>query len=484
MRNPQYSLALLLLIMILTLTGCNGCFQKDISTVIPEALTDSLTVDLPESSFNIPISFSLAQLEDLVNHKISGKFLETNINPLGSEKDEAKLTFTKTKPITIRTVKDRLLCKVTLQAEGELLKSRYGTFITNQVKTLRTEVVIELETPVNFNKDWSLQTKFELKSVKWVKEPVLQVSPIKINLRDKLDDWLNDNSTKLTDLLNNELSNAVTLKPAISKIWLDLQKPIIIHKKVPAAWIKFTCDSVGGKILLEKEQVKCYANVRAKMMMLTDTNQLPQPTPLPAYKPRKTINEESDVYLYAFTSFDEINEQLNSLFVGKSITAKGYTIVIDSIQAYASTSGLSVKVKTGKDVEGTVVASGKLEFDTKTRQIALRNFDYAMTSNSTLLNAGDQFLHSVLQDSIASKLVLGLDTLIERVPQLVESAIAKGKPGNAINLTMDNIEIKDCDISMGSKKVHFKIHAGVAAGIEIKKINKGKALNIKTDAKK
>ena len=80
-----------------------------------------------------------------------------------------------------------------------------------------------------------------------------------------------------------------------------------------------------------------------------------------AYRP----GDESDIYLYAFTSFDEINEQVNSRLAGKVVSARGYTIVIDSMRAYASAAGISVKITTSKDVEGTVVASGKLEFDTK-----------------------------------------------------------------------------------------------------------------------
>ena len=40
---------------------------------------------------------------------------------------------------------------------------------------------------------------------------------------------------------------------------------------------------------------------------------------------------------------------------GESCFSKGYTIVIDSMRAYASAAGISVKITTSKDVEGTVV---------------------------------------------------------------------------------------------------------------------------------
>ena len=81
-----------------------------------------------------------------------------------------------------------------------------------------------------------------------------------------------------------------------------------------------------------------------------------------AYRP----GDESDIYLYAFTSFDEINEQVNSRLAGKVVSARGYTHCYRFHEGLcASAAGISVKITTSKDVEGTVVASGKLEFDTK-----------------------------------------------------------------------------------------------------------------------
>ena len=78
---------------------------------------------------------------------------------------EAYLVLQKIKPITIRVARDQLICRVTLQVNGSLLKSRYGKFLTRRVKPLETEVSLELATPVSLGSDWSLQTKFALKSI-------------------------------------------------------------------------------------------------------------------------------------------------------------------------------------------------------------------------------------------------------------------------------------------------------------------------------
>lgn len=466
-----------------TLWSCNGCFQN---TFVKESapITENLTVDIPVSTFNIPIHYQIKNFETWINAKISGKFLETTINPLQNKKDEAILIFNKTNPIRISTAGNNLVCIFPLEVIATLTKSRFGKMMTKQVEPLKTEVVIQLTTTVALDGNWDLITKFKIKSVQWIREPVLQVGPVKQNLKRKLTQWLEENETKLTKMLDKEMKQSVSLEPAISKIWYDLQKPMIIHRKKPMAWMKFSCKSIEGKIVLQPDAISCFTSVQAKMTMMTDTANLQQPSKLPPFKQLSTESSTSDFYLYAFSSFDEINEEVNKLFKGKIISAKGYTVSIKNIRTYASEAGLSVEVKTGKDIKGKMVASGKLEFNPTTQTMVINNFEYNVSSNSSVVNAGDEFLHDMIRDTIASKLILNLDSIILTLPPLVEKAIAKGKSGKAIDISFDNLYVKDCDITMDKDLVHFKIHAVADADLNLKKLKTGKKLNIKTTSVK
>ncbi len=480
----KFSFRLFILFALLlstTLWSCKGCFQSKFEKD-PKAITENFTVDIPVSTFNIPIHYQIKNFETWINAKITGKFLETTINPMQNEKDEAFLIFNKANPIRISTAGNNLVCIFPLEVIAKLTKSRFGKMMTAQVEPLKTEVIIHLTTTVGLDANWDIITKFKIKSVQWVREPVLQVGPIKQNLKKKLNKWLEDNETQLTKMLDKEMKHSVSLEPAISKVWYDLQKPMIIHRKKPMAWMKFSCDSLRGKIVLNPDAITCYTSVQAKMTMMTDTANLSAPTKLPPFKQLSTESATSDFYLYAFASFDEINEEVNKLFKGKKISAKGYTVSIKDIRAYASEAGLSVEVKTGKDIKGKMVASGKLEFETATQTMVIRNFEYSVSSNSTMVNAGDEFLHDMIRDTIASKLILNLDSLILTLPPLVEKAIAKGKSGKMIDISFDNLYVKDCDITMGKDLVHFKIHAVADADLNLKKLNTGKKLNIKTTA--
>ena len=191
----------------------------------------------------------------------------------------------------------------------------------------------------------------------------------------------------------------------------------------------------------------------------------------------------SDVYLYAYTSFEEINDKLNALLKGKTISSQGYSIAIKQLKVYGSTNGLSVQVITDKDVEGDLVASGQLVFDVPNQTLKVQNFDFAMNTNSHILNSGDVLLHEILRDTIASKLAVGLDTLIDKVPTIVSSAIAKGNAGKVIDMNLENLEIKACDILMGKERIHFKVHVGVDAKLTIKHLNAGTAILVKDKSK-
>ena len=45
----------------------------------PEAINEVLKIDVPPSSFNLPISYDIKNFADFLNNKINGKFLEKNI---------------------------------------------------------------------------------------------------------------------------------------------------------------------------------------------------------------------------------------------------------------------------------------------------------------------------------------------------------------------------------------------------------------------
>ncbi len=136
-------------------------------------------------------------------------------------------------------------------------------------------------------------------------------------------------------------------------------------------------------------------------------------------------------------------------------------------------------VDTEGDLKGRFFLTGHPIFDLATKRLNIVDFDFAVNSNSILVNRGDEMLHDLLKKRIASKLNLGMETLIAKLPFIVHQAIAKEKTGKTIDLIMKNLEIKQCDILMGKEGVHFIINASTETTLTLKKIKAGKAIRIR-----
>ena len=446
----------------------------------PKAITKAVTVDVPHSTFNLPVKFKIEKLADYLNRKITGTFLAKNIFPEKGKKEEIFLTLTKKDDITVRSTGRELICTLPLSVDLTLVDTWLGKELTKLFKPVHTSVIISLSTPVDLDNRWGLVTNFKITGHQWTKEPVLEIGPFKKNLTKELDKEIADRSAELTKMLDEQINSEVSLQPTISGVWKDLQKPILISKRPPVVWLRFACDDIQGDIEMDTEAITCFTSLKAKTLIVTDTTALAKASLLPEFTllPETEKTSTSDIYLYAYSSFAEINEQLNSFFKGKSYSAKGRTISIKDIHAYPSVNGLTIAVETDETLKGMLFLSGQLVFDPESQKLRIQNFDFALDSKNILIKTGDDLLHASIKNAIASRLHVNLDTMIGKVPGLIHRAIARGKAGKTINLTVDDLSIEHCDILMGKEKIHLVLNVVTKADIEIKRIKTGKKISI------
>ncbi|NTU44190.1 MAG: DUF4403 family protein [Chlorobiaceae bacterium] len=473
--------ALLITTLLLGLlaSGLYYLLRKN-SVVPPAAINEKIIIDIPQSTFNIPIIIEVKSLADYLNQKITGKFLETTLFLQESEKEQILLTLTKAGSITITSTGRELLCTLPLTVDATLLDSRFGKTLSGLVSPFHTGIILTLSTPIDLDRNWRLKTKFTIREHQWLSEPVIKLGPFKKNIRKQLDDAISLNSNSLTSMVDQEINKAASLRKTVAHVWHDLQKPIRITSYPAPVWIRFNCSDISGNIKLQKSAIVCFASVKAKMLLVTDTTAQRAHLRLPDYRELATREKqpESDLFIYASTSFDEINQQLNKMLHGTEILSKGYRIAILDIRAYTSTEGLTVAVDTGGDLDGRFYLTGRPVFDIPTQRLKVQNFDFTVNSGSLLVERGDEVLHNLLRERIASKLNLGLDTLIMKLPALINHAIAKGKTGRTIDLRVENLAIKQCDILMGKEMIHFIINAQTETTIRLKKIKAGRPIRI------
>lgn len=471
-------LVVVLCIVLIIITGCRNHENQ----LLPVPLTDTIAIDVPFSTFHIPITFPIAELEQFLNQKIKGQFFETSLSPTKNEKDQVKVEMSRLSRIEISSVGGELACKVPLHVKATILNSRLN-FITKGVEPVETDLILDLRTPADLDRNWRLLTKFQLAGINWVNPPVVKVAGISFNLQQKLDEYLKQNKDKLTVLLDGEINKAVSLEKPVGKIWLDLQKPMVVVKKPPRAYIRFVCHGISGDIQIVEKDLVCFTTIKTQVAMVTETNMRARIIPLPPFKPIRQSSDFSDAYVYAFAEFERINEELGAKLTGKVFTVKQFSTTVKEVRTYASDSGLTVLMKAKGDIDATMAATVSPRFDSVTQSFVMENFQFQVVSDNVLLNMGDAILHDKVRDTVQTYLAVGMDSLIMKVPAVIEGAISKGKTGKAIDLDIRDFKILSCDVKMGAKRLHFLVHAQLRSGIHLKHINAGKGIKIKPKKK-
>ncbi|MCF8216655.1 MAG: DUF4403 family protein [Chlorobium sp.] len=447
----------------------------------PEPLTNEISVSVPPSTFNIPVHIETGTIQSYLNGKIKGAFLNKKILIQKGKKEEIALTLSKRAAIQISSNGSELICTFPLTVKARLINSRLGERLAKQVKPVQTDLLITLSTPITIDQNWRISTKFRIRKIQWVTDPIVRFGPFKKNLRPSIERVIESKKSELTVMLDREIHKAASLQKTISDVWLDMQEPILISRKPAPVWIRFTCNDIHGNIALKRTGITCMTKIEAQMVVLTDTSASIAATPLPAFKhmPSNEVERNSDINLYAYTSFEEINDQLNEILKGKDITKNGYSVRITGIKTYGSAKGLSIGISTDRDLEGYVVTSGKVVFDAPTQALSVKDFDYMLDTENPLARTGDELLHSYVRDTVATKLNLSLDTLVSKVPGIVRIAISKGKAGKVIELSLDSLRIKRSDILLDSKKIHVLLNIETTADLRLKQIKPGERLFVR-----
>ena len=453
----------------------------------PAAIQERYNIEIPSSTFNFNITYDIKNLTDYLNKKITGSFLEKELLVQENKKEKIKVTLTKSENITIKAKGKELTCVFPVTVDAELIDSRFGKLLTGLVKPVHTSLMITLSTTVKIDNHWCIVTHFKINKYTWTVKPVLQIGPFKKDMEDRLNEVINKNSQAFTKLLDSEIYKAATLKPSLLPVWHDLQEPILLSRIPSNVWIKFVCDDISGKIQTHPSHITCMTAMHAKMFIITDTTVISQAkfhsNPLPELKPLKEedVVDKSDIYIYAFTSFQEINQLLNSFMKGKTFSAKDHSVTIKRLYAYASIKGLSIIIITNNNDH--LVLNGNLIYNVQSQKLKIENFDFEYSPNQKFFNAGVDLFHNRIRDSIATKLVVKFNSLIQNAPNVIHNAIEKEKSGKVIDMNLNNVKIKKCMIIMGREKIHLIVNVGMDGNLKLKKIQTGTIIRI-TDRKK
>lgn len=444
-----------------------GCERVKPIPPKPTALDSALQV--PLSSLMIPIRYHVDSLEEMINNKITGTFVKQWIE-VNENHDSLYLELTKKDKIKIRWINNSLHYSFPLHLEGKFIK-RVGKNITlkNEVP-VALEVVLDMATYLSFANDWSLNSSTKLKKVNWKKEPVLKIAFININLRKRLDKFLDENTSLITNIVDREIGKVIDTRAILQRLWLNIQKPIIINNVKQVVWLKHSAEDLAVNLLQDGKYLGLDVRLLTNVRVGADSSDMPLTNKiLPAYQHLSDSEDSIEIFLLASTSFETINRILNEELKGKVISSNGYSTTIKRVESYAIDDGLAVKLDVRGDADGSIYMRGRPSYDTVNATLSIKDFDFDVDSENALLQSADWLLHEDALRFVEEEFSLNLTPILSALPDVIKNATEKGKSADKLELFLTSLDVQPQQLLLTKNNVQLLLKAKGKAVIGLQK---------------
>jgi hypothetical protein len=412
---------------------------KKIKTNPPEASTLDTLIQLPVSVLYVPVQYRVSDFEKIINEKIQGKFIDKWMN-LNDKGDSLYLAISRMRRITIQRRDRTLFIVVPLKVSGKVRAKFAGIKIKNEAP-VEAEINIHLSTTLKMDSKWNLLSDTHLDKIDWIKEPKLKVGFLNINLRGPIEKMLEKKEESVTAKADATLKTALNTRKVVSDIWRDIQLAHRINKQGVQVWLRpYGVDLKGRLEETEQDLISLQFQLKTLTHIYFEGDSIPPPnTVLPDFARIDETKDSLIVYVHSLLRFDMVNDFLEKELDGKPISAKGFTTTIQHVRFYGTQTGIAVALQVKGDIDGTLYVKGTPSYDSLSNTIALKDFEFDISSESALINSADWLLHSKVLELISDKLKVNLTPLAVQLPKIIFNAIEKGKTGEKIDLNVDTL---------------------------------------------
>jgi hypothetical protein len=254
------------------------------------------------------------------------------------------------------------------------------------------------------------------------------------------------------------------------KIWTDIHKPILIKKTEPQIGLIAKAEGLNSRWNPNHAgEISAMITLKARVYSWFEQPPIIEPTPLPRHRYAPNEEEELDLYVHASLPFHQINAFANRNLEKMVLNYNSYALKLHRAELYGSGEELVLELRVRGALRGNIYFRALPYYDTVHQIIGLTNLRYDLSTEEALLNTADWMVHDNLVAVLADTLKKDLTEELNALPQLIESAIACGKSGNKVKLTVDSLAITSHASLITTRDIQWILRARGRAGIALKK---------------
>jgi len=436
----------------------------------PTRTTLDSTLTAPVSTLNVPVCYLIADIEALANEKIGSEPRDARV-AINKNGDSLFLTITRYEPVRILyDGKRSLTCRVPVDIKGFLRAKKLGITVKNKTP-VHARLALTVTTKVWLDKTWSLKTDTKLDKVEWIEEPKLNVAGVKVNLRPPMESALEKHQEDILNKIDGSVGTLVKLRPSIEKVWLDLQRPISINRKIVPVWLKTVGKNMSGRMVQSsKDTIAVEVSLETNIESVLDSaSNAMSATPLPPFHRTDSLNPGVHAFVKATIPFDVVNRVVRQVTDTMTFQYGSHRVRIKSSEIYGTQEGIAVGLSLTGDVQAEIYLRGDIGFDSTTNQLRITNFVFDINSEQSLIQAADWFTHGTIIDRLQPYLTLPMKTTFGAVPRLMSGGIEKGKLGRKIDVNWSSFDVRIYSHIVTRKDIQVILEVNGKAAVRLEK---------------
>lgn len=413
----------------------------------PDAAYSRTTMDVRNEKFlstvNVPVSISLADVEQQINTQVNGLIYEGSSTDDPAADGRYPYTAKVWKRGTIRvraglTDADTDMAKDSVFAFDVPLKiwTKAGVKVLGFTQFKETEFEIDLHFTTRFSidPDWSVSTQTKANGYDWITKPVFRIAGFDIPIAGVVGKIIDKNLGTITQSLDQQVRKNIDLKTPVLRAWNTLRQPYLLSDQYRTYLLVVPKRIVSTPLQFSQNFIRTSIGIEG--YTLTSTGAKPDVRPavtLPDLVMVKQVPNQFQVGLLAEATYPEVAKVAAQEMVGKTFgfSNNRYSVTITDMDVYGQNDNLIIKAGLKGSVDGHIFLRGKPYYDAGTKTISLHDLKYDLETRSLLQRTASWLLQGTLARTMEKNLIFPVGPQLDELrktlqAQLTNNHVAKG----------------------------------------------------------
>ncbi len=401
------------------------------------------------STVNIPVRLNAAEIERLLNNRLSGVIYEDK----NLEDDGLMMNATKSQNINIRL--DGLQMNYRVPLKLWVFKKVFG----NRGFEAEGELALTFRTTININPDWTVQPVTELVGYDWIKNMAMKTGFGSIDVKYIANIIIDRSKSTLTSAIDQQLRNQFQIKSSLEEAWQLMQRPVSMNSSYGTWWVKLTPQSIAmtpfrtaGDVIESTITATSFAEVVAGTQQ---PNFYPN-TSLPPFQLGGAAVNDFAANLTTDISMKEAESMAKTYVLNQKFYPGGKEIVVRDIQLFGQNDKIVVNVSFTGSYTGSLYLIGRPIFNPKKNTIEMEDLDYDLQSKDFMLRSAKWLFDKVILKKMKEACVFPLDENVQYFKTTMNDMLREYKFTNNVILRgmVSNINVQRIQILQGNIKIY------------------------------